>query len=154
MPVLNLAMSDMFGLTGTGNFGMRKPAPESMQPCAFVVAEGGPCPHCDDTGDVHTIDGEWRGLCSCPAGDFARAMERPIDPPSVLTISAPLPPAGDVPTITIGDINERLCGVTIRADFLESKGFRGLKKGSWIVYAEADWPRIKAAIIEHLRGVK
>lgn len=27
------------------------------------------CPHCDDTGDVHTADGEWHGVCSCPAGD-------------------------------------------------------------------------------------
>lgn len=21
------------------------------------------CPHCDDTGDVHGLDGEWRGEC-------------------------------------------------------------------------------------------
>ena len=27
------------------------------------------CPHCDDTGDVHAPDGEWHGVCSCPAGD-------------------------------------------------------------------------------------
>ena len=26
------------------------------------------CPYCDDTGDVHSIDGEWRGTCKCPAG--------------------------------------------------------------------------------------
>lgn len=26
------------------------------------------CPYCDDTGDVHSIDGEWRGTCNCPAG--------------------------------------------------------------------------------------
>jgi hypothetical protein len=25
-------------------------------------------------------------------------------------------------------------------------------EGSWIVYAKSDWPRIKAAIIEHVRG--
>lgn len=23
------------------------------------------CPYCDDTGDVHSIDGEWRGSCDC-----------------------------------------------------------------------------------------
>ena len=28
----------------------------------------GRCPYCDDTGDVHSIDGEWRGVCVCPAG--------------------------------------------------------------------------------------
>lgn len=26
------------------------------------------CEHCDGTGDVHSIDGEWRGTCICPAG--------------------------------------------------------------------------------------
>ena len=29
------------------------------------------CPHCDDTGDVHGQDGEWRGVCTCPAGKGA-----------------------------------------------------------------------------------
>lgn len=27
-----------------------------------------PCEYCDDTGDVHSADGEWRGTCVCPAG--------------------------------------------------------------------------------------
>lgn len=31
-------------------------------------AEPKRCPYCDDTGDVHSIDGEWRGTCECPAG--------------------------------------------------------------------------------------
>ena len=26
------------------------------------------CQHCDDTGDVHSPDGEWRGKCDCKAG--------------------------------------------------------------------------------------
>lgn len=31
--------------------------------------ERGPgCEYCDDTGHVHSIDGEWRGICVCPAG--------------------------------------------------------------------------------------
>jgi len=25
------------------------------------------CPHCDETGNVHSIDGEWRGPCNCGA---------------------------------------------------------------------------------------
>lgn len=40
------------------------------------------CPTCDDTGDVHRIDGEWLGICDCPAGkvlqdqiDRARAAQ-------------------------------------------------------------------------------
>lgn len=27
------------------------------------------CPHCDGTGDVHSIDGHWRGRCVCEAGN-------------------------------------------------------------------------------------
>lgn len=26
------------------------------------------CAYCDDTGDVHGRDGEWRGACVCTAG--------------------------------------------------------------------------------------
>jgi len=26
-----------------------------------------PCPYCDGTGDVHGLDGEWRGQCNCGA---------------------------------------------------------------------------------------
>jgi hypothetical protein len=29
------------------------------------------CEYCDGTGDVHSIDGEWRGRCSCAAGATA-----------------------------------------------------------------------------------
>ena len=32
------------------------------------ASEEAPCPYCDDTGDVHTQTGEWRGRCTCPAG--------------------------------------------------------------------------------------
>lgn len=31
------------------------------------------CKSCDDTGDVHDQTGEWRGICSCVAGDAIRA---------------------------------------------------------------------------------
>lgn len=39
------------------------------------------CGYCDDTGDVHSIDGEWRGRCTCPAGQSAPHPE-PVAPPS------------------------------------------------------------------------
>ncbi|MDV6273950.1 hypothetical protein R3Q06_10615 [Rhodococcus erythropolis] len=26
------------------------------------------CPTCNDSGDVHRMDGEWLGVCDCPAG--------------------------------------------------------------------------------------
>lgn len=39
------------------------PASPSPAPAAVV------CAHCDGTGDVHGIDGEWKGQCSCKAKD-------------------------------------------------------------------------------------
>jgi hypothetical protein len=40
------------------------------------------CGYCDDTGDVHGLDGEWSGVCSCPAGDRVRAaVASPDDTP-------------------------------------------------------------------------
>jgi hypothetical protein len=45
-----------------------------------------------------------------------------------------------------------LRGVTIRAAFLDACGIQALKDGNWVVYAVADWPRIKAAIIAHVEG--
>jgi hypothetical protein len=43
------------------------------------------CTNCDDTGDVTSIDGEWRGVCHCPAGDKFRT---PPTAPQALTEGA------------------------------------------------------------------
>ncbi len=37
-----------------------RPMPDEAEPTR--------CVYCDDTGDVHSLDGEWRGRCNCPAG--------------------------------------------------------------------------------------
>ncbi|MBV6304890.1 hypothetical protein KVP10_08320 [Candidimonas humi] len=39
---------------------------ESTTQQSLQVAER--CPYCDGTGDVHSPDGKWRGICSCSAG--------------------------------------------------------------------------------------
>lgn len=41
------------------------PEPEYPEPKERPVER---CPLCDDTGDVHSMDGEWQGVCWCPAG--------------------------------------------------------------------------------------
>lgn len=42
------------------------------------AAQAERCLNCDDTGDVHSIDGEWRGRCHCAAG---RAPINPVPNP-------------------------------------------------------------------------
>lgn len=34
------------------------------------------CEYCDGTGDVHSLDGEWRGTCDCPAGQQPEPISR------------------------------------------------------------------------------
>lgn len=41
---------------------------------AAAKGNGGRCGYCDDTGDVHSPDGQWRGSCSCPAGAAAKGQ--------------------------------------------------------------------------------
>lgn len=41
------------------------PGAAAPQPVAQPSAR---CANCDDTGHVHSIDGQWRGICHCPAG--------------------------------------------------------------------------------------
>lgn len=43
-------------------------AAQATQPAAPVVAVEPRCQYCDGTGDVHTQTGEWRGTCTCEAG--------------------------------------------------------------------------------------
>lgn len=40
----------------------------AVDAAAEALKATGRCEYCDDTGDVHSIDGEWRGRCTCPAG--------------------------------------------------------------------------------------
>lgn len=49
-----------------------------------------PCEYCDDTGDVHGLDGEWRGVCICPAG---AALSQTMQPQAEH-------PVGDIPPIS------------------------------------------------------
>lgn len=92
---------------------------------------------------------------------LAMAHSLPIDPPSVLTISAPPVLATEENTIDIGEVNARLNpnpdvgqGITVSRSFLALKGFPGVSVGVRHVYLASDWPCMKAAIIEHLRGLK
>lgn len=47
---------------------------------AALQSQAARCPYCDDTGDVHGVDGEWRGACTCPAG---KAQAAPAEPTPV-----------------------------------------------------------------------
>ena len=49
----------------------RNAAPPQPAP---IAAQAERCPNCDDTGDVTSIIGEWRGYCHCDAGQELAAQ--------------------------------------------------------------------------------
>ena len=50
-------------------FGNPKYQTEGLQPTHWKpMPEPPPCCYCNGTGDVHDQTGEWRGNCTCPAG--------------------------------------------------------------------------------------
>lgn len=53
----------------------------AWQARASLIAERR-CEYCDGTGDVHSLDGEWRGICTCPIGR-ALASAPPKENPNV-----------------------------------------------------------------------
>jgi hypothetical protein len=55
-------------------------------------------------------------------------------------------------TIRLGEINAEL-GFTVTADFLGALGFHAKKENSALLYREADFPRICAAIARHCDAV-
>ena len=59
---------------------LKRAAPGALAATAPAPAASGRlerCPHCDDTGDVHSITGEWRGVCSCDAAGAPAASGEP-----------------------------------------------------------------------------
>jgi len=49
-------------------------APQPLPDIAQAVAdERERCGYCDGTGDVTGFDGEWRGYCSCEAGQLLKS---------------------------------------------------------------------------------
>lgn len=62
-----------------GNIASREAASrlDSSLPVTEPVEER--CPTCNDSGDVHRMDGEWLGVCDCPAGTPFRTPAEPAE---------------------------------------------------------------------------
>lgn len=62
-------------------------------------------------------------------------------------------PAGATPTLKLGQIGERL-GFTLSADFLKGLGFEGVKDRSSLLFHEADFGNICAALVRHIEAIQ
>ncbi len=66
---------------------------------------------------------------------------------------APEPVAEEKPTMKLGDINARLAGIQVTAEFLAELGFVAHVERSSKLYKPSDFPRICDALIQHLTTV-
>lgn len=75
-------------------------------------------------------------------------VEKLLDPGT--SACRPTVAAASEDLITTGAINERLAGVTVKAEFLKSLGFTSVKRGAAEMWPESDLPLIVTALITHL----
>jgi len=93
------------------------------------------------------------------AENFARAHRATAAPaPNVVPMrSAPAPTPAErtgPPTLRLGQIAERL-GFTLTADFVRTLGFEPAGRDrAAVLYHEADWPLILAALVRHIERVQ
>jgi predicted phage-related endonuclease len=77
-----------------------------------------------------------------------------IEAAPVTPIEAVRPAAGVVPTLRLGQINERLAPVAVTADGLARLGFAAAGRDrAAVLYHEADFPAMCAALVRHVTAV-
>lgn len=58
------------------------------------------------------------------------------------------------PTLSLGRIKERIAPLQITAEGLASLGFAGVKERGSVLYQEADFPHILAALVAHIQSIQ
>ncbi len=99
-------------------------------------------------------DAEQAAQCRAESERVAQAaLKVDSEPPANVHQLPPRAPAGAAPTLKLGQIGERL-GFVLTADFLKSLGFEGVRDRSSLLFHEADFPHICAALIKHINTVQ
>ncbi|MNF75532.1 hypothetical protein D3C84_576000 [compost metagenome] len=103
---------------------------------------------------------EAQQLAQKPAPEVVRAVEQPVETPAPVTsapikaVETPAPVTDDGRRFKLGDLSDRL-GFTVSADFLRSLGFEVVaRERGASLYRESDFPRICAALINHIQAVQ
>ncbi|NDZ11527.1 YqaJ viral recombinase family protein [Variovorax sp. WS11] len=86
--------------------------------------------------------------------------EAPVAPaaaPAPTVIPMPARPAATPagkPTLSLGQLKERLAPIQITADGLATLGFTGLKDRGSVLFHEAEYPHILAALVAHVQAIQ
>lgn len=89
-------------------------------------------------------------LSATPSSAPAAAPAPTVIPMPVRAAAAPLAH----PTLSLGQIKERIAPLLISAEGLATLGFVGLKERGSVLFHEADFPHICAALVAHVQAIQ
>lgn len=87
----------------------------------------------------------------------------PVAAPAVTAAAAPsviamparqTPPASSHPTLSLGQIKERIAPLSITTEGLSTLGFVGLKERGSVLFHESDFPSMCAAMVAHIEAIQ
>jgi predicted phage-related endonuclease len=84
----------------------------------------------------------------------AAAAIAPAPAPAVIQMPTRAALPATAPSLRLGVINTRLAPVQITADGLSSLGFKGVKDRGAVLYHEADFAHICAALVAHVQSIQ
>lgn len=71
-----------------------------------------------------------------------------------LAVATPIRQSEGLPTLRLGQINERIAPLAISADGLKTMGFAPVSEGAAKLYHESQFPLICAALVTHIEAVQ
>lgn len=105
-----------------------------------------------------------KARAAAPAPTAAPAVE---GPPAAAAAPVPAPPAPAVipmpartvppaskPTLSLGQLKERIAPLQLTAEGMATLGFVGTKDRGSVLYHEADYPHVLAAIVAHVQAIQ
>lgn len=90
-----------------------------------------------------------------PAPEVATAApQAAASAPTVIPMPARAAAPTSKPTLSLGQIKERIAPLQITADGMAQLGFTGLKDRGSVLFHEADYPHVLAAIVAHVQAIQ
>jgi len=93
---------------------------------------------------------------AAPSQAAAAPVPTPAPAPAPTVIAMPQRSAAAPtahPTLSLGQIKERIAPLSITAEGLATLGFNGLKERGSVLFHEADFPHVLAAMVNHLQAI-
>lgn len=94
-------------------------------------------------------------VAAAPPSVVASAPAPAVAPaPSVIAMPLRAAAPTSKPTLSLGQLKERIAPIQLTADGLATLGFVGLKDRGSVLFHEAEYPHILAALVAHVHGIQ